>query len=225
MSDERDRHTRRSGADYGAAFADLLPTGSAWSRDPSEPLMRLMRGQGEIWGRSVDDRAADLLERESDPRDTLELLAEWERAFGLPDPCIDEDLTVEERRLVLVEKITSEGGQSLAFFYGVAAALGYEVRIIEFSPFTCGVSRVGDTRETGADDEPYRWEIGPPEIRYYWKVGISGQRVSWFRAGSGQSGIDPMVRFSLATDLECLYRRYKPAQTVIVFSYEDVAPI
>ncbi|GEP09800.1 YmfQ family protein [Methylobacterium gnaphalii] len=221
---EPDRHVRRDGDDYAEAFASLLPVGAAWPRDPGSDLMRLLRGQAEIWGSTVDARAADLLEREADPRSTLELLSEWERAFGLPEPCVDEELTIEERRLLLVEKITAEGGQSRAFFYAVAMRLGYVIRIVEYSPFMCGVSRIGDTRQTGTNGEQYRWEIGPPEIRFYWKIRVYGQRVSWFRTGSGQCGIDPMVRFSLATDLECLFRRYKPAQTEIVFDYENVTP-
>lgn len=221
---EPDRHVRRSGDDYAEAWAALLPQGAAWPRDPESVLMRLLSGQAQIWGDPVDARAADLLETESDPRATLHLLPDWERAFGLPEECVQEPLTIEERRQALVDKILTEGGQSRPFFYGVAARLGYVIRIVEYSPFMCGVSRCGDTRATGTNGEQYRWEVGPPEIRFYWKVRVYGQRVSWFRMGSGQCGVDPMVRFSQATDLECLFRRYRPAHTEIIFDYQNVTP-
>lgn len=220
-----DAFTRRDGDDYAQAFADLLPTGPAWSRDPDSALMRLVRGQAEIWGTLVDARAADLLEVESDPRSTVGLLEDWERAFGLPDPCVQEQITIEERRQLLVQRIAEEGGQSRSYFYAVAARLGYVIRIVEYSPFMCGVSRVGDTRQTGTNGEQYRWEIGSSDIRFYWKVRVYGNRVSWFRMGSGQCGVDPMARISQASDLECLFRRYKPAHTEIIFDYQNVTPI
>lgn len=220
---ETDRHIRRSGADYAEAFAGLLPSGAAWPRDPASVLMRLLRGQAEIWG-SVDSRAADLLERETDPRSAADLLSEWERAFGLPDPCVQEPLTIEERRIVIVQRMTTEGGQSRAFFYAVAAKLGYVIRIKERAPFMAGVSRAGDTRASALAGEAYRWEVGPPEIRFSWTVVVSGLRLAWFRAGSGQAGVDPHLRISLASDLECLIRRWKPAHTEIVFDYSGLLP-
>ena len=148
-ADTRDTFICRDGDDYAQAFARLLPTGEAWSRDPDGDLMRLVRGQAEIWGAVVDPRAADLLELELDPRFTTEMLPDWERAFGLPDPCVQERYTLEERRLSLIERITAEGGQSRAYFYNVAARLGYVIRIVEYSPFMAGISRCGDTRATG----------------------------------------------------------------------------
>lgn len=234
-----DRHARRSGADYAQAFARLLPTGAAWSRDPLSVLMKVVHGLAQIWGspgvdaasdaipgtaQLVDGRAGDLLERESDPRATIELLPDWERAWGLPDPCVAEPLTIANRQVALVTKMTLLGAQSRAFFIATAAALGYTITIREFSPFMAGVSRCGDTRNLAIDgDTPdgthYRWEIGPPEMRFYWVVVVGALRLTWFRAGEGQAGVDPMVRIALATDLECLIRRYKPAHTDVVFDY------
>lgn len=216
---------RRTGADYAQAFSALLPQGTAWPRDPESALMRYLSGQSGIWGDVVDVRAADLLERETDPRLTTEMLAEWERAFGLPDPCVQEPSTIEARRKVLVQRMTTEGGQSRPFFYAAAMQLGYVIRIVEYSPFMAGVSRVGDTRPSGANGEKYRWEVAPTEIRFYWTVKVFGTRLSWFRVGSGQAGVDPMLRISLAEDLECIFRAWKPAHTEIVFDYSTVTPV
>ena len=65
---DRDRHIRRSGADYTAAFLLLLPQGQAWPKHaPDSVLVQTVEGLCDYWG-TVDGRAADLLERESDPR-------------------------------------------------------------------------------------------------------------------------------------------------------------
>lgn len=218
-----DRHVRRSGDDYAQALSALLPRGPAWPRDQGSVLMMLVRGLAETWGQ-LDGRAADLLERETDPRGTMELLEDWERAWGLPDPCVAEPLTIADRQKALVSKMTLEGGQSRAFFLALAASIGYEVQITEHAPFMAGVSEVGDTKDDFGD---WRWEVAPPEIRFLWSVAVTGLRVTWFRTGNGggQSGIDPMVRIALATDLDCIFRRYKPAHTELVFDYSDAAPI
>jgi uncharacterized protein YmfQ (DUF2313 family) len=99
--DPRDRHVRRDGDAYAHAFLALLPTGQAWPRHPDSTLVRACTGLAQYWG-TVDSRAADLLETESDPRHTVELLPDWEKAWGLPDPCFPDATTIEERQKMLV---------------------------------------------------------------------------------------------------------------------------
>jgi len=202
-----DPHVRRTGDDYAEIMAGDLPTGPAWPRDPETILMQVVYGLAQIWG-EVDGRFDDLLTRESDPRATLEMLPDWETAFGLPDPCIAE----------------KQGGQSRAFFIGVAAALGYTITITEYSPYMAGISRAGDTRTNTPNDPTdidYRWQTGQPEIRFWWRVHILGAKTRWFRAGSGVAAVDPEVRIGLATDLQCLFHRWKPAHTDIAFDYSN----
>lgn len=184
--------------------------------------MRLISGLAEIWGANVDARAADLLERESDPRATLDLLPDWERVAGLPDECLAETLSIADRRKALVSRLTMLGAQSRTFFIGLAEALGYDIRITEHAPFMAGISQVGDTRDEFGD---FRWEIGPAEIRYYWTIRMGAARLSWFRASSGQAGADPHLRIGIATDLECLIRRFKPAHTEVFFDYTGMDPL
>jgi uncharacterized protein YmfQ (DUF2313 family) len=211
----RDKHVRRSGDDYSVAFSALMPQGQAWPRDEKSTLMRVVRGLSQIWGR-VDGRAADLLEIESDPRLTTELLPDWERAWGLPDECVSAPLTIEARRQVLVHKMTSLGEQSRSYFIGLAAEIGYTITITEYAPFMAGISQCGDTSNPPLDMHP-RWEIGPPQMRFFWTVHVSGAQLMWFRASSGQAGVDPHLRIGVPEDLECLLNKWKPAHTEIVF--------
>ena len=128
-----DTWVQRSADDFARAIENDLPQGKAWPRDPAGDLMLWVDGNAQIYG-VVEQRSADLLLVESDPRATFELLPEWERAFGLPDACTIESQTIEERRDALVTKITSLGGQSRDFFISVAAALGYTISIYEYAP-------------------------------------------------------------------------------------------
>lgn len=203
-----DKHVRRSAADYATAFRALLPQGLAWPISPISILSKVINGLTHIFG-FVDDRAADLLEVETDPRLTTELLPEWERAFGLPDNCfpfpsIDEDV----RRSNLVTRMTLLGEQSRAFFIKQGLSVGETVQIREFAPYMCGVSRVGDTRMANVENSDpvhFRWQLGPPENRFYWTVKILVLLPS-FKGG----------------DLFCILRRWKPAHTEVVFDYSVV---
>jgi uncharacterized protein YmfQ (DUF2313 family) len=243
-----DRHVRRSGDDYVDPLAALLPTGPAWPREYDSVLMTLLGGLSQIWG-DVDGRAADLLEIESDPRTTFELLPDWERAWGLPDPCYTAPQSIDERHLALVMRMTMLGAQSREFFIGVAAQIGYTITITEYRTFVVGIDRVGDARVTGVvPPDPMRNEwgvpimnalgdapvkngdlsewpyygLGPDTNRFYWTVHVGIAKLVWFRCTSGQCGIDPMLRIGLADDLECLLNRWKPAHTQIVFDYSGL---
>ena len=216
-----DAHIRRLGDDYAQSFLSLLPTGQAWPRSPDSTLVQACNGLSDYWG-FVDGRAADLLEIESDPRTTFELITDWERAFGLPDPCLTNPPTdLISRRIALVAQMTLLGAQSRAFFYGVAAMLGIQITITEHAPYMCGVSWVGDTRGyyDKVDTTHYRWELGPPEIRFYWSIHVSGKQFIYFSCNSSQTGIDRLLRIGIQADLECFFNRWKPAHTQIVFDY------
>jgi uncharacterized protein YmfQ (DUF2313 family) len=219
-----DRHVRRTGGDYTQALLSLLPYGQAWPRDPASTLAMACAGLADYWG-FVDGRAADLLETESDPRATLELLPDWERNWGLPDPCLTHPPTaLDVRRRALVTKMTLPGGQSRAFFLGVAEAYGYTVTITEFSPYMCGVSRCGDTRGVFNPDDPtrYYWQLGPPEIRFYWTIHVSALSYEYFHCNSSQCGVDRLLEIGIASDLECAFGKLKPAHTQIVYDYSPM---
>lgn len=221
-----DRHVRRSGDEYAEALAALLPRGPAWPRELDSTLMQLIGGMAEIWGQPVDSRAADLLERESDPRLTVEMLADWERNWGLPDPCYTAPQSIAERQAALVFRMTTLGGQSRQYMIDTAKRIGYDIAITEYRPFMVGLDRVGDNRTLNADGtySDYPYVLGPDTNRYYWSVHVSSTKLIWFRVTAGQCGVDPHLRIGLADDLECLLERIKPAHTKIIFDYSGLHP-
>lgn len=228
ISYDGDAWVQRGAAEYAHAFNGLLPTGPAWPREPDTVLQTVIAGLAGIWGDPVETLAALLLTQESDPRATVVLLPDWERAFGLPDPCAPPPGSIADRQLALVTKMTLLGAQSRAFFIGVAAQLGYTVTIDEWSPFMCGISRCGDTRNLnaayGESATKYRWEVGPPEMRFVWSVNMATGRIAHFRVGGsgGECGITPLSQYILPFDLECLLKRYKPAHTEVIFNFAAV---
>jgi uncharacterized protein YmfQ (DUF2313 family) len=150
----------------------LLPQGSARPRDNESYQFKFISGAAQIWG-DFDKLAADLLEIESDPRITHILLSDWERNFGLPDDCLDEPLTIGDRQIALVMRVTMQGGQSRAFFLALAKTIKHDILVVEHSPYQCGISSVGDTRNwNGEGSEWFRWELGAETMRYYWTIQV-----------------------------------------------------
>lgn len=246
-----DRHVRRSGSDYRDAFFNLLPNGQAWpKRAIDSVLFETVDGLNEYYG-FVDGRAADLLEIESDPRSTVELLPDWERNFGLPPPCFTEPGTIGQRQQMLVMWMTMLGGQSREWFIHAASLLGYTITITEYRPFMVGMDRCGDSRVYGDGTVPYydqnfvlgylpvrdpdgdyvgegelseypNYGLGPDTNRFYWTVHVHDASLTWFRASAGQCGVDPHLKIGLALDLECLLNMWKPAHTEIIYDYSNI---
>jgi uncharacterized protein YmfQ (DUF2313 family) len=233
MDSERDRHVRRSGDDYSHSFLSLLPQGPAWPRALDSALVRAVFGLCNYWG-FVDSRAGDLLEIESDPRTTVELLGDWEKAWGLPDDCLPSASDIAARQRLLVLMMTWMGSQSREYFIELANWLGYDIFIKEFAPFMAGISQVGDTRTpppsndtvfdsgTALDRQNHRWYIGPAEQRFVWQVNVGQIGLYWFRAGSGQAGVDHHLEFAVPTEIICLLDRWKPAHTTIIPDFSDL---
>ena len=228
----RDKHVRRDADDYTSAFLALMPQGQAWPRELDSTFYGACEGLSSYWG-WVDSRAADLLERESDPRHTIELLPDWEKAWGLPDPCFPSATSIAERQRMLVLYMTWMGGQSRDYYIKLMEFIGYEVNYVgEFAPFMCGISQVGDTRPFYIDEngdrqvdtkKNFRWYIGPPEMRFSWYINVGQATLTWFRAASGQAGVDPHLRIGIPEDLQCLLNRWKPAHTFLAMDFSELA--
>ena len=145
-----------SPAAYAQALWQLLPPGQALDRESPE-LNKLVTGLSAEWPR-VELSAAKIA-AEVNPISTVGFLPEWETFAGLPDNCANTlDETLQGRRAALVAKVASTGGQSLAYYEGVARALGYIV--------TC--------TNTAAP--------------YVWQVNAAATTVQPFRAGRSRAG-------------------------------------
>jgi uncharacterized protein YmfQ (DUF2313 family) len=189
--------------DYGKLLRDLLPPGQAFSREPGTDLEQLLLGMGVELSR-VEARA-DVLALEVVPSTTSELLPDWERAAGLPDNCsMALEDTAQGRRNSLIAKLSSLGGQSISYFVGVLAGLGYQTTITEFRQFRAGLAVAGDPLTNG-------------EWIYVWRVNAPETTIIEFRAGLSAAG-EPLRSWGNEA-LECKINALKPAHTLALFGY------
>ncbi len=191
--------------DYKQQLKALLPRGALWDSLKEDGLFNALLDALAQEPSRIDARVCDLI-NEADPRTTLELLTDWERAVGLPDKCFGRGTTIQERRQAIVTRLTSVGGASRAYFIGLAAALGYTITIDEFSPFMCGISRCGQN-------------LNPNGAQITWRINIPGARLTYFRTGVSGAG-ERLLTINAATDLICLFKRLKPADTNLLFFYQ-----
>ena len=187
---------------YFQQLQSLLLQGKAWTRQLGSVMSNLLLGIAPEFTR-VDLRIQDLL-NEADPRTTNELLPDWERQAGLPDPCGIEQETVELRRKVLVYKITNVGGQSKQFFIDLAARLGYTITITEFKKHTVN-SRV---------NEP----LNGVEWVFTWRVNAPQETVRKLTVTSRVN--EPLASWGNQL-LECNINQFKPAHTHVLFAYNN----
>lgn len=202
-------------------FLARLPLGEIWPRDPDAWLVKFATGLMGIVARWAA-RVGVFLRVESFPPTSLELLPDWERVLGLPEPCLPAPESIPERQAKVAEKLARRPGrQDRGYFYELARSLGYDITITEYVPAQCGLTQCGATLVT---DGPYRIQgagCGSPAIRFVWSITVTGPRLTWFSVGGGggRAGQDPHLRIARADDLECILRKLKPAHTNLVFNY------
>ena len=187
-------------ADYLAALQALMPRGRVWPRDQDAVQTKTLAGCAPSFARHAA-RSNNLI-TDGFPAAAYELLPEWESALGLPDPCAGEAPTVQQRRAQVVARLTSTGGQSIAYLTAVAAALGYTVTITQFSP-----SRFGRSfgRPFGGNDWAFAWMISAPNFTVN-------------ELTFGDSFGTPFSAWGNNV-LQCELARYAPAHTILMFAY------
>jgi uncharacterized protein YmfQ (DUF2313 family) len=189
--------------DYKEILKANTPQGRAWPTDEEDStLNQLYDALAQEFAR-VDGRVDELFQ-EMNPKETLELLADWERVMGLPDNCGTPPETVQARRNAIITKLNAIGSGKPQYFIDLAAAFGFPITITEFRAFRAGIGEAGTP-------------IYSEEWAYYWQVNAALLNIFYFRAGLSTAG--EALRTWGNETLECLINRYKPAHTDVIFSY------
>jgi uncharacterized protein YmfQ (DUF2313 family) len=199
----------------------LLPTGPVWPRDPAGVLSRTVRGLSGVHWRAW--RRVRAMLAEADPRSIYETLRMWEIDCGLPDPCLENPpTTIEGRRAAVIAKRQRGATTRPADFIRLAAILGYEIEIVEFRPMrtwsSCTDALNPDQVIAAPGAEPR--SIGWPHT---WLVRVLNFDLSirWMRC---DGGCTEFLREWARGEIECVFERIKPAQTLIIFSYPPPTP-
>lgn len=211
----------RTDADYLSMLQALLPRGLAWTRATGSRLGALLLASAGEPARV--DEAAHRLVDEIHPTTAIEGLEDWERVLGLPDECLPAGTSLQERRSAVLAKLRDEGRQDLAWWYDLAASMGYEVTIEEHWPFICGIHECGDPsgltpRE--AQDHPEIGYLGPETMRLWWRVLVHGDRLVLFRCGESLLP-ERLTDWRAADALECVMLRDREAHTLLTFAYPE----
>lgn len=182
-------------------FQALLPTGPIWPRDQDTVQWQAILALAPSFTRMFN-RAGNLLV-DAFPVAPVELLPEWEETLGLPDPCAGVSPTLQARQQQVAARFVADGGQSIAYFTQVAAALGYNITITQFSP-----SRFG---------QPFGLPFGDVAWAHAWQINAPTFSIEYFQFGHDTFG-EPFSSWSNNV-LQCELQRLAPAQTVLIFSY------
>jgi len=188
-------------ADYQAAMQRLLPRGPIWRNDSGAVLTQVLGALAPTYTRSTQAAAQVLVD--ASPATTQNLLVEWEESLGLPDPCTAAGASIAQRQAAVRAKFGARGSMSTAYFVTLAANLGFNITITEFSAFVAG-NVVG--LPLYGPPWNYAWEVAAPQIV-----------TQWFLAGQGVAG-DPLDTYD-SGELVCRITANAPAETTPFFVF------
>lgn len=173
---------------YREMTAALLPRGPIWTLDNAG--VRGMAGGLGVEAIRFHNRLVALM-LEAYPSTATELLAEWERVFGLP-LCADAPTSLSDRQAALAGRVAAQGGQDRAYYIGIVrTVLGDPEAVVTIvenpygTPFYAWLGHAWDL-------------LGGEGVRAYWQVILP-------------SGVSPAQQHII----ECLLNEYKPAHTVL----------
>lgn len=194
----------RTADDYYAQLCALLPPGPAWEREFNPGIDEILQAAAQELAR--EDLRAEALLAESEPATVRELVPDWERVMNLPDPCMGESPTFQDRQLAVRRRLLEVGGQTPAYFVELAFSMGYrQARVIEHRAPRFGRSRMGSAR-FGTWSAQFMWTLQTgPRLAQGSRFGFSHWAQTFGGASNGA--------------LECLVSRAAPAHTVETINY------
>lgn len=150
-----DRQSAPTADDLLPQVLALTPRGPAWGTDEAgdgrgaSPVLQLFWRAVAAWVADENGREFDLA-TQALPSAVTWSLGDWEREYGLPDPCRSGQGGQAARLAAVRARFMALGGQSPAYFVCLAASLGYDITIEEPSQFFVDESEVigGDPVET-----------------------------------------------------------------------------
>lgn len=148
------------------------------------------------------DKVDDVYD-EYDPNNTTNLIEEWEEFVGIPDDCLSNTGTLEERRTNVLLKLAGVNATTAKQFEDIGAVLGFDITV-----------------ENGVDTStlplslPF-FLISEAEAPFVIVITLD--------AADEPQGLPLELPFELTTSspavLECLFDKLKPANTIVLFRY------
>ena len=170
-------------------------------------IRKVLIGLAAQWGRFRD--TINEVYAEYDPNNTTALIEEWEELVGIPDDCLSNDGTLEERRVNILLKLSGINATTAKQFETIAAILGFTVTVqtgIDTATFPLTLPFI----LLDQDAAPFTIVVNLAEVS----------------APSGFPLTFPFVLSAEAPDvLLCFFEKIKPANTNLVFYYKPDVPV
>jgi uncharacterized protein YmfQ (DUF2313 family) len=184
----------------------LLPPGRALTREAGAVLTNLLQAIAAVFSRTEQDLEATQVQY--DPLVATTLLPDWERLLALPDGCtIEQELSTADRQRIASQRLMEQGGQSRAYFMGLAEQLGEpDCTITEFEQATCG-SNCNDALYSESDE--FAWRFNVPAF------------VQDARPANCNDGCEVALQIYKPNLIECPIGKRKPAHTLVLFAYDS----
>lgn len=182
------------------ALARHLPVGRVWERcfDTETNLYKLIKGLSlEFFQLEL---LYQILSKNIDIVQTVDLIREWEKSVGLPNECISIDQTLEVRRGQVLQQFSNLGGvQTANDFIRVASLYGFVVQI---------------TPASGNGGLPYKLEADPNRFI----LAESAKALKYTIEVEIESGtLSPYL-------LKCVFEQLAPANVAIIIQGLPPAP-
>ena len=144
-------------------LTELLPSGSAWSKDSHSNLARLLMPLAQ--GRAALEEDLDALMFEISPATSTLLLSDYQTVLG-SDPYGRDigELSTAQTQALLFSRWVARGGQSIAYYIGLGAAMGVTLAIYEPQARIYGGFVYGDGNVCSeADIDNFTWVVTLPQ--------------------------------------------------------------
>ncbi|MCR4530223.1 YmfQ family protein [Acinetobacter venetianus] len=191
-------------AQYTGALKNLLPRGRVWSRENTGIQHELIEGLAKSF-QQMDKDAVQLL-IEAFPSTTTDLIDEWNETVGIPDTCFGAPESIEQNRQYIVAKLIADGGQTVNYYKSIAASLGLNIKIREFSGSTPGTGAPSGFI-THFDHWAHTWQV---------RLDVNSPSILEF-----SGNLEAITQSQVYQALSCLLARYKPAHTQFYISVVD----
>ncbi len=191
--------------DHQCVLATQLPNDLLFQAKniPESTLYKLLEANA-VSLQDVERNICEMIEQ-WDPTKTEDFLSEWESAVGIPDDCITVLSTPEDRRDMILLKLTALGVSTAADFIALASRIGFCIEIVP-----------------GADALAFPYTF--PLI--FVDSNMTARYTMIVKAElSKQPNVFPFIFPILFTDgeqtniLECLFRKLIPANVRVLFQY------
>jgi uncharacterized protein YmfQ (DUF2313 family) len=194
---------QRTATEQTDVLAGYLPNDDLHAQKNKEGsnIRKVLIGLAAQWGKFRD--TINEVYAEYDPNNTTALIEEWEEFVGIPDACISNNGTLEQRRVNILLKLSGVNATTAKQFETIAAVLGYTVVV-----------------ENGVDTSTFPLTL--PFILLS-EATAPFTIVVTLDASLKPSGFPLTLPFKLSLQapdlLLCFFEKLKPANTKLVFRY------